>query len=540
MADEFDYILIGSGVSSTTIATQLLQNNRSLRILLLDAGSKIPQQDRRYWWDYATLSVFDNADLKPEDRYLPYSWSYDQAGEYQVSGKTGWTFQDSRNLAYGGSTMHWGGWALRFKPEDFEMLSRTGCGADWPISYDELEPYYNEAERYLSVGGDSSEDWGDAEVPMRRSRPYLLPPYPWTAPETAMAAAFKKFGVKPGYMPLSRFRKCMTTGTCKYCPIGARYSADQVLDQLVSDSRNEALTVKPNCAAINVQVDAKERVRGVEYLDIRTGHAQIAYASIVIVAAGTLESPKLLQMSKSRFWKDGIGNDDGNVGRYLVSHSQLKVKGEKGSNVERWFQEYDFPTLMSRSWDTPAFQKEGKLFLYNNRKFPSFDFASKMIEGKSRQAIEQDLIGKREVQLEGFYEDKGQRTNFVSCDPIRRTRLGLPMTLIHFERSAEADAAIELWLKKMSLIVESMGYKVSSPPSAAAPGGHHASGTCRMGTSPKDSVTDKNMKVHGVDNLYICSNAVFPTSSAVNPTLTLVALAFRLSEHLIHGAGTNV
>lgn len=534
--EEYDYVFVGSGVSSTTIAKALLENNSSLRILILEAGSKIERQNRRYWWDYATFSAFDTADLKPEDKYLPYSWSYDQKGEYQAKGNPGWYFGDSRNLSYGGSTMHWGGWSLRFKPEDFEMLSRTETGADWPISYDDLELYYCKAEEYLTVGGDSCEDWGTNEVPMKRSRAYPLPYFPWSAPETAMANAFEKFAIKPGYMPLSRFRKCMTTGTCKYCPLGSRFSADQVLDELSSSARNVGLKIKCNAPAVQLACSSKRTVRAVDYLDNASGAVVRASAPIIVVAAGTLETAKLLQMSRSEHWKNGIGNDYGNVGRYLVSHSQLKVLGEKKGNAERWFQEYDFPTLMSRTFDTPEYQREGKLFLYNNRKLPNFDFASMMIAGKSRAEIEESFIESRQIQLEAFFEDKGQRANFVACHPTRRTRFGLPMTLIQFDRTPDANAAIGKWLQKMNQIVESMGYKiVSSKPEA--PGGHHASGTCRMGADPSDSVTDEDLRVHGVDNLYICSNAVFPTSSAVNPTLTLVALAFRLSEHLIANAG---
>jgi choline dehydrogenase-like flavoprotein len=124
----------------------------------------------------------------------------------------------------------------------------------------------------------------------------------------------------------------------------------------------------------------------------------------------------------------------------------------------------------------------------------------------------------------------------VTCHPSRKTRFGLPMTLVQFDRTPAADAATAAWLEKMKQVIASMGYEIGQA-RADKPGGHHASGTCRMGNDPTESVTDRDLKVHGVDNLYICSNAVFPTSSAVNPTLTLVALAFRLSEHLISSAG---
>src|SRR5262245_27755613 len=104
MEKEYDYILVGSGVAAATVAEQLLDRHRSLRILILEAGAKIERQNRRLWWDYATYSlsdpIFDIA--KNEDKYVPYGWSYDQEGEYQQTGNPGWVFGDSRNIAYGG------------------------------------------------------------------------------------------------------------------------------------------------------------------------------------------------------------------------------------------------------------------------------------------------------------------------------------------------------------------------------------------------------------------------------------------------------
>ena len=170
---EFEYVFVGSGVAASTVAKTILENNRLASILILDAGPKVPAQDRRSWWDYVVL-----------DR-RPYDYCYDRKGENQSVGKTQWSFDDGRVMMYGGSTVHWGGWCLRFKPEDFEVFSRTGEGADWPISYQTLEPYYCRAEEYLSVCGDDSEGWTE------RSKPYPLPPFPWTAADGEMIAALR-------------------------------------------------------------------------------------------------------------------------------------------------------------------------------------------------------------------------------------------------------------------------------------------------------------------------------------------------------------
>ena len=109
---------------------------------------------------------------------------------------------------------------------------------------------------------------------------------------------------------------------------------------------------------------SRRRITGVEYLDAASGEKKKVFAGTVVVCSGAYESPKLLMLSKSRHWENGIGNDHDLLGRYVVSHSMLKVRGASQRNDERWFQEYDFPTLMSRTYDTPEYQKAGKIFLY--------------------------------------------------------------------------------------------------------------------------------------------------------------------------------
>jgi choline dehydrogenase-like flavoprotein len=542
---EYEYVIVGSGVAGVTLAMLLLRHDPSTSILILEAGPRVKRQDRRYWWDLAAKSVYDSG--KQDFDYQPYAWTYDQKGEYSVN-KVGppdklrdsWYFGDQRLMAYGGSTMHWGGWSLRFKPEDFEMFSRTktaskpGVGIDWPFDYAHLEKYYCDAEEYLSVCGDPNEDWSTPTSEMYRSKPYPLPPYEWSAPETAMARAFEAHSIKPGKMPLARYRKCLTTGTCKYCPIGARYSADQVADELSSNLRHTNLTIRHGAAVTQILCEKKNIVSGVTYTDLATGKADTVHADRVILCGGTLEIPKLLKTSINQHWSNGIGNDHDLVGRYLVSHSQLKVRGRRNENKERWFQEYDFPTLMSRTWDSEGFQRDGKLFLYNNRKQPNLDLAALMTQGKSRSQIIASLEGARTIELEGFFEDKGHFDNRVDIHGTRTTRFGLPMTRIHFERKPEAQMAADKWLKPMKEIVESMGYTVDRA-NVNDPGGHHSSGTCRMSPDEKNGVTGGDHRVHGLDNLYVCSNAMMPTLSAVNPTLTLTAMTFRLAEMLVAG-----
>lgn len=514
---DFEYVLIGSGVSATLIADTLLKRDSSASILMLEAGGTIALRDRSSWWELALRGQ------------TPYSNTYDVEGgtapESVSSGGTKWLFKESRVRAYGGTTMHWGGWALRFQVEDFECATRTGRGADWPFGYSELEPWYERAEEVLSVGGQAN----DGDCPPRRGA-FPLPAFPWTANESDLAGAFEKNGLKPGHMPIARFHRCMTTGTCKYCPIGSRFTAQDYLAGMVL-REHKGFVIKTGAVVEKILAE-KQRVTGVEYLS--DGKKETATAKCIVVCAGSYESPKLLMRSVSTDWPQGVGNKYDQVGRYLVTHSMLRVKATAPSNPNRWFQEYDFPTLMSRSWDSQARQRRGKVFVFNNRSLPKLDLAALMIDGARRGEVDAAAYGPRQAGLDAFIEEFGLPENRVMLGKATGM-FGLPSTEVSFTHAPDMQPTSIKVLDDMAKILTSLGYQFSGDPKEKEiqdPRGDHSIGTCRMGISEAESVTDANLKVHGLDNLYVCSNAVMPTATAVNPTLTLSALSLRLGTHL--------
>ena len=176
---DYAYIIVGSGVAGTTVATKLLEAAPDTPILMLEAGPHVPMNDRRLWWDYVLYKrkAYDHCEDSNEDN--------------PSVGGTPWYSVGSRAMMYGGSTVHWGGWCMRFKPEDFYLKTNTGEGCDWPYDYDTLEPYYCGAEEYLSVCGDDDDcasrgaQEKDKNHPWR-SKPYPLPPYPWTESDGEM------------------------------------------------------------------------------------------------------------------------------------------------------------------------------------------------------------------------------------------------------------------------------------------------------------------------------------------------------------------
>ena len=514
-AGDVDVLLVGSGVAAATIAKRLLDANPSASILMLEAGDRIPEKDRRAWWDFVVT------------QRLPYSYAYDERGANPSIGNTAWEMSGSRVTAFGGTTLHWGGWALRMKPEDFRLRSSTGKGADWLVGYDELEGYYCEAERLLSVCGDSD----DASV--SRSEPYPLPPYPWLEADREFIEAFGANGVRPGRMPLARYRKCMTTGTCRYCPIGARFTAQHVNEALEAGPHPN-FAIRTQATVTEILLDNRGRARGVAYVDRSPaggGERRQVDARTVILCAGAFESPKLLMRSGSRYYDPGIGNDMDLVGRFLVSHSFLSVTGTSTTNATRISSEFGFPTLMSRSFDDESRQATGKIFMFRNQNLPGQDWAKLMQAGRSRAEIEAIATGPRQAGLSAFYEEFGRPENRIR--PLETTdRFGLPHMEVHFDRDAEVMRNANLRLAEMGRIFADMPGYTTVTSSFEGAVGFHASGTCRMGRTPAEGVTDVDLRVHGVENLYVCSNAVFPSVGAVNPTLTLTALALRLGDHL--------
>ncbi|MBL4705557.1 MAG: GMC family oxidoreductase, partial [Flavobacteriales bacterium] len=290
-----------------------------------------------------------------------------------------------------------------------------------------------------------------------------------------------------------------------------------------------------------VNVKSRAQIESVTYRNNNTGREDTVYGTKIILASGAYNVPKLLMASTNDFWENGIGNDYDLVGRYVVSHSMLIATGTAKENLKGWFQEYDFPTLMSRSYDTKEHQKKGKIFIFKNRKYPKTDIAQLMIEGKTRAEIDDIVYGKMTIQIQAFLEEKGKHENRLTAknglDRLglpQLDRFGLPQTEIKFNRTDEDTKNAKDRLDILRSIIIKMGLEIDeSRTFVQDPGGHHTTGTARMGTSPDNSVTDKQMKVHETNNLYVCSNAAFPTGTAVNPTLTLTAMALRLVDHLI-------
>ncbi len=273
-------------------------------------------------------------------------------------------------------------------------------------------------------------------------------------------------------------------------------------------------------------------------MDTTTGTSHVIEAETIILCAGALETPKLLISSAGEFWKAGVGNDSDHVGRYLVAHPYLYSQASKSVNPRKLQQELNFATLCSRHHDTPAEQAEGKFLLNKAYTAPELNLAKLMDQGVSTADIEKATKGPHVFELQGAIEPIGKFENRVTPGDAL-TRFGLPKTIIHTPENIYNQKAVEKNLEWMKKILSTMGYDPVRE-GVFPQRGDHAMSTCRMSKSEAEGVVDENLKVHGTDNLFVCSNAVFPSSSASNPTLTLVALALRFVEHLMSKSKMSV
>jgi choline dehydrogenase-like flavoprotein len=502
-------IIVGSGVAAAQVATRLLSRDKSLSILMLEAGPDIVMRDRRKWQDMVTAG---------SDPYEANKETDADAGIIPPN----MTVVGMRLFGRGGTTAHWGGSSFRLKPEDFFLHTNAGREIDWPFGYDTLEPYYHEAEHALGVEGDSADD-----DPPRRGKKYPLEALPFVALDGPVVTAFEASGISYGHVPMARSSNCVTTGTCIYCPVGGKYSADLTLGTFWDEHRFE---LRLNAPVLRVLLHNKRSASGVEYVDTAAGKHHREPADEVIICAGAFESPKLLLASAEPRWPHGLGNDSGHVGIHPKWHHRLLVTGTLANNLRRLRHELDIPTLCTRHFDTAKEQRLGKFYITNlgTQEFPRP--LNELLQGGA-SAGEIDALGQGPVSftLIGSQEHFSNDGDFVRLAP-GTNRFGLPRMEVRVTEFEDGRTRSNLAAAQMARVLEAMG--AHGIRTSFEIGTSHFAGATRMAKQGSDGVVDENLAIHGMDNVHLCSNSVFPSIGSVNPTLTLVALAIRLGDQL--------
>jgi choline dehydrogenase-like flavoprotein len=536
-SDEVDFVIVGAGAAGGVVAREL--SVAGFRVVVLEQGPYLREADFRHdEFGVSTLAALTN--------------------DFRVSPNT---FRSSPNdtatvrpavqygRVVGGGSVHFTGNYWRLHEIDFVEHSKKGAVAgadrdDWPITYAELEPYYSRAEWELGVSGLA----GASPFDPPRSRPYPLPPLPikpvgvlaergarklgWTAFPAPMAILSRPY---KGRSPCAHCGFCETFG----CEMRAKSSTlATMIPEAEATGRCE---IRPRSYVRKVEVDDAGRVTGVTYFDARKREV-FQRAKAVVLCANGAETPRLLLMSTSSRFPNGLANSSGWVGTHLMFNGgslvgglfEHEINGYKGvvdSRVIHDFYQldpklgidggggldirFDFPPIAFAQWGLPM-------------DAPTWgaDFKQMLRHYYTRSAY--TLAHTTQLPV---------ASNAVSLDPIVKDAWGLPairvtfaehandLKLYHFmeDRSKELLAAAGA-LKRWSFPIDDSGAPFL--PSV------HLLGTCRMGNDPSRSVVDRNHRAHDVPNLFIVDGSSFVTSGRGQPTLTIQALAFRAAEHM--------
>ena len=413
-------------------------------------------------------------------------------------------------------------------------------GEDWPLGYDELEPYYARAERALGVSGADDNPFASP-----RRTPYPLAPFPWSHADHVMKAACERLGIvvhRPSFARSSAEHegrpRCQAFGTCasaRICPIGAQYTAET---HVALAERTGHATVVSDAPARRLEVDASGRVRSVTVVG-PDGRPREYRARAFVLAAHAVESARLLLLSASGRFPDGLANGSGMVGRHFMEHPFVSLAGRAPMPVYPY--RIGFHTAETHQFAIGAERARASAFrlAFLNQVGPSPAGLARRsgLWGAALAAEIRQEFG-RDVGIHAFVEQLPDPRNTVTLDPAVKDSFGDPAPRITFGVSGYEREGARRAFAVMSSILDAVGATHVHREFGDEFGwcGHQI-GTCRMGNDPRRSVVDRELRAHDVPNLSVVGSSVFPTAGPLNPSLTIVALAIRLADSLVRRGG---
>jgi choline dehydrogenase-like flavoprotein len=518
--DAYDVIIIGTGAGGGTLARHLAPSGK--RILLLERGDWLPREPQ----NWLAESVF------MDNRYVsPDTW-YDERGK---------PFQPQIHYFVGGATKLYGAALYRFRKEDFgELRHHDGISPAWPISYDELEPYYTRAEQLYHVHGARGED--PTEPPA--SAPYPHPAVSHEPRIQQLADDLAAAGHHPFHAPCGvmldeanmPFSACVRCANCDGFPCVVHAKSDAEVLGVRPALQYPNVELWTNARAVKLETDGS----GKSVTDVvieRDGGTACVAGDIVVVSCGAANSAKLLLSSASDSHPNGLANASDQVGRNYMFHASQAVlalsREENPTVFQKTLALNDFYFSGGPDADYPL----GNIQMVGKSQAPMFRGEK---PGETRLAPEWSLdrIARHAIDFWLSTEDLPRPENRVTVDKDGRVTLAYKPS--NDEPKKQLLHRLEKMLGKLDMnaghLIHRFAYMKNEIPVA---GCAHQAGTCRFGTDPADSVLDVDCKAHELNNLYVVDTSFFPSISAVNPALTAMANALRVGDHLLERMGVS-
>ena len=503
MTRSADIVIIGTGMGGGTLARKLA--GRGLEILILERGSKLPSEPQNQ----------DPAAVFIENRY--------KASELWIDGKSGKPFKPGVHYWVGGNTKVFGAAFPRLRPQDFDDLEHEGgTSPGWPISYDDLEPFYARMEQWYGVHGEAGID--PTEGP--RSTPFPHPPVPTDDYMAALRHTLTTNGLHPFSLPigidLRTGGKCQWCATCDAFPCRFDAKGDAEICGINPALAAGGVTLQTDTYARRLLTDGPgKRITGIETL--RNGRVETITAGLVVVACGAVNSAALLLRSANDAHPTGLANGSDLVGRNYMVHNNAVLLA-----------------IDPRRRNPTTFQKTMSIndFYFSGPNYP-YPLGNLQPVGKVRTPMLKSAVphapGFALGQLAAHSTDWWVMSEDLP-DPDNRVRLGTDGS-IQIDWQPNNVVTHRRFIKQAKEIFRDAGYPIQIDRVMGIDTNSHQVGTTRFGTDPATSVLDPFCKAHEIDNLYVVDASFFPSSTAVNPACTIGAQAIRVGEHLINRLG---
>ena len=542
--DEVDFVIVGSGSAGGIIAKELSAAGHS--VVVLEQGPHLQATD----FTHDEWGIDHNYDMKWSTRQgYPQTFRKSENEEAELRDSVcGY----AHNV--GGSSVHFSGNFWRFRPIDFIEASVRGAiegtnFADWPITYEDLEPYYTKVDWEIGVSGLQ----GPWDPP--RSREYPCPPMPIKGSDVLLERAAKQLGLTPYPAPVAILSQpfngrpgCIHCGFCNGfgCEVNAKSSSMIAMTPLALASGNCEL--RTGCTVSRVHTNEAGRVTEVVYWDEESVE-QAQRSKAVILCANGAETPRLLLMSESAMFPDGLANSSGFVGQNLMFNGYASAVGLFDAPVNAWKSVpttrvvHDFYELDPNIGFYGGGGIDGR---HPTRGVPLdfgldsgqlFDGPRWGIDYKNNLAHEFSHV----AAFDGHTTSLPLASNNVTLDPTYKDKFGRPAIRCTYMDHEDDLATMSWFLDKNTELMEAAGAikMAGSYPEGGQEGNVHLLGTCRMGDDPTTSVINSNNRSHDVPNLFMCDGSTLVTSGRGQPTMTIMALAFRAADMINNAARRN-
>ncbi|MFA9516380.1 GMC family oxidoreductase [Halopenitus sp. H-Gu1] len=516
-----DVCVVGAGPAGGIVGERLAASGHE--VVILDAGPRFDSGDRLDRQERAIRPAYDRPDV----------WDGDpERDAHSVSGERFYPLNHARVKGVGGSTLHWQGMVMRLHEDDFAAASERGVGVDWPIDYADLRPFYAEAEREIGVAGASDNPYAPP-----REEPHPMPAFPPSYSDSLFAEACEELEIDMHSVPNARNSEpydgrsgCVGYGTCQpVCPSGAKYDATVHVER----AEEHGATIIDRATVQRLEHGPNgETVETAEYVTPDgTVHRQGADA--FVVACGGVETPRLLLLSESNAYPDGLANTSGLVGRFFMDHLFAGTGGVLSEPTRQ--NHVGFLTSECHGFYDEADAETAPFKL----EFFNYGGPSPVEMALSGDRWGDDLLAHlreeygNHVGMGALVEQLPDKDSYVGLDRDRTDAFGNPVPDVHWSVDDRALETIERVNAIQESILEELGAEITWQVDRedAGPAYHHM-GTTRMGENPDESVVNPRLRTHDLRNCWIVGSSVFPTAGAMNPTLTIAALALRAAEHI--------